>query len=227
MGERAGVRRAHGALSVAIAPILVVTAITGSLWTIQKHWLGVGKPAKWLMKWHQGDHWFGWAAPADAQFIVSDGSGPLPDLPLTRHYRYAYFWGVLLVAILHILLGVAMMASPWSKQVAKQRTRSRWLHHIAAIIFAWPLLLTVVTGAAYRLLRMHGFPKKGPWGVKWVLHLHQGYVAWLLPVFPLAMAAAVLLMAASGTLLNPAVRTMVVSFARKMGFHRKQDRKEK
>lgn len=194
-------RKSHAALSLLAAPLLLVPAITGALWTVQKHWLGGEKPAKWLMKWHQGDGWLGWASSAEQRFRVADG--PLPSLPLTKQFRYPIMWGMLLVGLAHFGFGVALLADPRSKAVAKQRSRPRRAHHILAWCAFLPLSLTIVTGAAYRLLRMHAFPKRGAWGVKWILELHQGFVGALLPVYPLAMAGVVLLLVCTALAMHP------------------------
>merc|ERR1712037_215694 len=49
-----------------------------------------------------------------------------------------------------------------------QRPSARRTHGLTAVALALPVLLTVVTGVAYRLLRMHGFNH-----VKWLRGTHQ------------------------------------------------------
>ena len=60
-------------------------------------------------------------------------------VPLTRYWRFEYMAGLGLAGFLQFCLGVNMLASPWSKQVATQRSSQRWLHHITAFFFSWPL----------------------------------------------------------------------------------------
>ena len=52
-------RKLHSNLGLALSIPLLVCAVTGGLWCIQKRWMGISKPDKWLMKWHQGDAFFG------------------------------------------------------------------------------------------------------------------------------------------------------------------------
>lgn len=105
--------------------------------------------------------------------MVKDGSGPLPHLPLTKKWRWEYFSLLLVVGVAHCVLGSLMVADPRSKQVRKQKAKGRYVHQLVALVFALPMTMVVVTGCAYRLLRMMGLKKTGPYGVKWILHLHQ------------------------------------------------------
>lgn len=194
-------RQVHNILSFVISIPILVAAVTGAIWTIDKHWYGV-KPPTWLMKWHQGDHWFGLLAPTDATFFVDDGSGPLPQLPLTRHWRYQYFWAVGLTAVLHFGSGVAMMNAPWSSKMKMQRG-TRLIHHLVAITLGWPVMFTVMTGVAYRLLRMHDVE-----GVKWLRVVHTGYFDIMKPMFPIVICLAILTMFISGVLISPTVRQL-------------------
>jgi hypothetical protein len=207
-----------------------MSAITGGVWTVYEHWLQE-KPPKWLMSWHQGDAYFGAFAPADAKvFFDRNPSWPafLQAVPLTRYWRFEYMAILAVAGFLHFCLGVNMLATPWSKQVAKQRSFQRWLHHVTALMFSWPLALTIVTGAAYRLMRMSGFEKAD---TKWILLLHQvsiatctfasplirafvhsrallvqGYFSAVLPYYPIVICLSVLLFLATGIYMNPTVR---------------------
>ena len=109
--------------------------------------------------------------------MVKDGSGPLPILPLTKYWRWEYFVLLLIIGVVHSVLGSFMIANPRSKQVQRQKNTSRYVHQLVAFVFALPLIMIVVTGASYRLLRMMGFKKTGPYGIKWILHLHQACTA--------------------------------------------------
>jgi hypothetical protein len=193
-------RRAHRALSILLLPFLMTAAVTGGMWTLEKHWLGIPKPSKWLMQWHQGDLWLGWTAAAERkEGKEKEGEGregPRQGLPLTKSYREQYMWCVGLCGVMHFSSGYAMTASTlWDKQVAQQGYKARQWHHYAAILFGWPLTLTIVSGCAYRLLRIYGFEKTS---VRWVLDLHQGFFGILLPVYPLLLGLVVAVFSASG-----------------------------
>ena len=54
-------RKLHSNLGLALSIPLLVCAVTGGLWCVQRRWMGISKPDKWLMKWHQGDAFFGFA----------------------------------------------------------------------------------------------------------------------------------------------------------------------
>ena len=201
-------RTLHARLSLAAGPLLIVAAATGALWTWQEHWMlhrwGEGDGGEgWLMKIHQGDFLLGWLAPTEDKFYLRQAPGALAAVPMTKRFRFPLMLAMGFIGIAHAALGCCMLASPCSKGVRKQRSHARWLHHVVALLFVWPLAMTIITGAAYRLLRMQGFPKKGMWGVKWILHLHQGYVEALVPIFPLAMAAVILVLAGTAFATHP------------------------
>eukprot|EP00931_Biecheleriopsis_adriatica_P093505 TRINITY_DN67245_c0_g1_i1.p1 TRINITY_DN67245_c0_g1~~TRINITY_DN67245_c0_g1_i1.p1 ORF type:complete len:202 (+),score=18.85 TRINITY_DN67245_c0_g1_i1:112-717(+) len=179
-------RRLHNSLSVLVTIPILVSAITGAIWAIEKHWIGK-KPATWLMKWHQGDQYFGLLAPSNETFLVDDGSGPLPQLPLTRHWRYPYFWALGLAAGLHFASGVAML------KLSKRPLTLRSAHHFVALVLSWPIILTVLTGVVYRILRMHGFEQ-----VKWIRVLHAGYFSALMPYYPLLVSFALIFLSVTG-----------------------------
>merc|ERR1712023_581999 len=103
------------------------------------------------------------------------------------------------LGFLHFLLGLTMLSSPYSKNVKKQRSLSRWIHQIVALLFSFPLALTITTGALYRILRLRGFEKSS---VKWILYLHQGYFDDLLPFWPLAMCLVMFTFITTGLYMN-------------------------
>mmetsp|Transcript_81975 Transcript_81975/g.217245 ORF Transcript_81975/g.217245 Transcript_81975/m.217245 type:complete len:212 (+) Transcript_81975:93-728(+) len=196
---RVSARRLHSYLSFAVSMPILVSAITGAVWTIYKHWLGV-KPPTWLMKWHQGDHWFGLMAPRDETFLVDDGSGPLPYLPLTRHWRYQYFFVLGMLTLMHLASGVWIVAATGK---VSQRPGARRLHGLTAVVHVVPVLVTLVTGISYRLLRMHGYDH-----VKWLRALHAGYFGVALPVYPLAVCMAIVVLFGTGVRISPIARQL-------------------
>ncbi len=202
------VRTLHSRLSLFAGPLLLVAAATGALWTWQEHWLlhkwGTGDGGEgWLMKFHQGDFLLGWLAPSADVFYNNKAPGALASVPMTKRYRLPVMLTMGLIGVAHAVLGCCMLANPCSRGVRKQRSNARWLHHIVALVCVWPLAMTIVTGAAYRLLRMQGFPKHGEWGVTWILHLHQGYSDALVPIFPLAIAAVIFVLAGTAVATHP------------------------
>merc|ERR1712232_410981 len=125
-------------------------------------------------------------APSNETFTAGDG--PLPNLPLTRQWRYPYFWALGCTAALHFGTGVAMM-----KASKKRQASVSCIHHVVALTISWPVMLTVFTGVAYRLLRMHGFED-----VKWSRVLHAGYFTTVVPYYPLFICATVVMLTLSG-----------------------------
>lgn len=190
-------RSLHDKLWYALALPLLVSAGTGAVWTVQKFWLGMPKPSGWLMKWHQGDQYFGVLAPASSTYYVADG--PWPGLPLTKSWRYPYLWFVAVAAMLVFVTGLTMMERPGSKKLASQRG-CRFAHHVLALTLSWPLLFTVGTGVAYRLLSLHGIK------LKWLRQLHTGYFGALQPILPLLMCSVAVALYATGFNMSPSVR---------------------
>ena len=175
------------------------------------------KPEKWLMKYHQGDAFFG--------FLDSETSYSLRDtdiIPLTKAYRMEFMVGMGCLGFLHFLLGLTMLSSPYHKSVEKQRSRARWIHQIVALLFSFPLALTIVTGALYRILRLRGFEKSS---VKWILYLHQGYFDDILPFWPLAMCLVMFAFITTGLYMNASLRYL--SFRLRWFFCRRKKSKQK
>ncbi|CAE8689294.1 unnamed protein product [Polarella glacialis] len=112
--------------------------------------------------------------------------------------RYEYFWLLGLVACSHFCTGFAMMEAPWSKRLALVRP-GRCVHHLLALFLGVPLLITIITGVAYRLLRMHGYKDE----VKWLRVLHSGYFSIARPFFPIAMCLVVIGLSSTGFFMGP------------------------
>ena len=124
-------------------------------------------------------------------------------IPLTKKYRMEFMVAMGCLGFLHFLLGLTMLSSPYSKNVKKQRSLSRWIHQIVALLFSFPLALTITTGALYRILRLRGFEKSS---VKWILYLHQGYFDDLLPFWPLAMCLVMFTFITTGLYMNASLQ---------------------
>ncbi|CAE8608848.1 unnamed protein product [Polarella glacialis] len=132
--------------------------------------------------------------------------------------RYEYFWLLGLVAFSHFCTGFAMMEehvpraaglmppnapmsfhrAPWSKRLALVRP-GRCVHHLLALFLGVPLLITIITGVAYRLLRMHGYKDE----VKWLRVLHSGYFSFAQPFFPISMCLVVIGLSSTGFFMGP------------------------
>merc|ERR1712187_582015 len=116
-----------------------------------------------------------------------------------------YFWVVGFIAILHFCTGFAML-----KASKKRQLTFRSIHHTVALFLSWPIFFTIITGVAYRLLRMHGFEN-----VKWLRHVHAGYFKLLMPVYPLVVCAIIVVLSISGSYMyiSPWLRSTKAEYA--------------
>jgi hypothetical protein len=208
-------RKCHGRLGLILSVPLIVCGVTGALWCIQKRWMDIVKPDKWLMKFHQGDAFFGWFS--DDPYYLDDVS-----VPLTKTYRMQFMVVLGVLGFIHFLFGLTMLSSPFSKNVKNQRSKARWAHHVVASLLSFPLALTIVTGALYRILRLRGFEKSS---IKWILYLHQGYFEILLPYWPLLICLVLLIFIATGLYMNPSLQYL--SFRLRWFFRSSSSKKKK
>ena len=80
------------------------------------------------------------APPVSAVYFREEAPLGLGSVPLTKAWRMPTFIAVLALILLHAGLGATMLASPTSKQVAKQLSIMRWMHHLLVSPLLQPLL---------------------------------------------------------------------------------------
>ena len=138
------------------------------------------------------------------RFYMPDAPGWLSLVPMTKRYRLPVMVVIGAVGLAPRLPRMLATGQPMLERCPEAAVESEVApsHHRAGVRLA--SLINHFDGRSVQdLFACEGFPKKGEWGVGWILELHQGFVGWLLPVFPLAMAAAVFVLTFTAVLTHP------------------------